>query len=223
MLDALTRSVRQQRQLVADASHELRTPLAVARTNLDVLQRHGDLPDADKEEIVGDALAELEEMTRLIDELVALARGDVAELALEPVRLDAVVTEVAETAERRSGRSVLVRAKPSVVAGSPAALASAVANLIDNALKWGPPATPVEVTVAQGVVTVRDHGPGVADEDAPHVFDRFYRAAASRTMPGSGLGLAIVRQVAEAHGGSVDVAPAPGGGALFRLVIPSTG
>jgi two-component system sensor histidine kinase MprB len=109
---------------------------------------------------------------------------------------------------------------PSVVAGSPPALARAVSNLLDNALKWGPPETPVDVTVGAGVVSVRDYGPGIDPEDVPRVFDRFYRAAAARTMPGSGLGLAIVRQVAEAHGGAVSVDAAPGGGALFTLLIP---
>jgi two-component system sensor histidine kinase MprB len=107
-----------------------------------------------------------------------------------------------------------------VVRGSRARLARAVGNLLDNAVKWGPPGAPIEVAVRAGEVTVRDHGPGIAQDDLPHVFDRFYRATAARGTPGSGLGLAIVRQVADTHGGRVSAADAPGGGACLRLVLP---
>jgi len=106
------------------------------------------------------------------------------------------------------------------VHGSRARLARAVGNLLDNAVKWSPPGAPIEVGVRAGEVTVRDHGPGIAEADLPHVFDRFYRATAARGMPGSGLGLAIVRQVAETHGGRVSAAGAAGGGACLRLVLP---
>jgi two-component system, OmpR family, sensor histidine kinase MprB len=220
MLEALASSVRQQRQLVADASHELRTPLAVARTNLDVLRRHEALSPEARREIIGEAMIELKEMTQLIDELVALARGDIATFETEPTRLDVLVEAAAEVAARRSGRELRVTTTPSVVDASPSALGRAVSNLLDNALKWGPGDTPVDVTVEGGVVSVRDYGPGIDPADMPYVFDRFYRAAEARTMPGSGLGLAIVRQVAEAHGGVVSVEAAPGGGALFTLLIP---
>jgi two-component system sensor histidine kinase MprB len=220
MLEALASSVRQQRQLVADASHELRTPLAVARTNLDVLRRHETLSPEARREIIGEAMIELKEMTQLIDELVALARGDIATFETEPTRLDVVVEAAVEVAARRSGRQLRVATTPSVVEASPSAISRAVSNLLDNALKWGPSGTPVDVTVEGGVVSVRDYGPGIDPADLPYVFDRFYRAAAARTMPGSGLGLAIVRQVAEAHGGTVSVEAPPGGGALFTLLIP---
>jgi two-component system sensor histidine kinase MprB len=92
-----------------------------------------------------------------------------------------------------------------------------VRNLLDNAVKWNPPEQPIEIRVADGEVVVRDHGPGIADDDLPHVFDRFYRASTARGLPGSGLGLAIVRQVAEAHGGVVSAEPADGGGTQLRL------
>src|SRR5207237_10743534 len=101
--------------------------------------------------------------------------------------------------------------------GVPATIERAVANLLDNAAKWSPPGGEVEVAVRNGQLTVRDHGPGIDEEDLPHVFDRFYRASSARGMPGSGLGLAIVRQVAEAHGGSVAAERAEGGGTLIRL------
>ena len=112
------------------------------------------------------------------------------------------------------------RVAPCVVEAAPDRLGRAVNNLLDNAAKHSPPGGVVEVAVVGGEVTVRDHGTGVAAADAPHVFDRFYRGAAARDRPGSGLGLAIVRQVAEAHGGTVAVEDAPGGGALFRLALP---
>jgi two-component system sensor histidine kinase MprB len=109
-----------------------------------------------------------------------------------------------------------------VVRGSRAGLHRAVCNLLDNAVKWSPAGATVHVEVGDGEVTVRDHGPGIAPEDLPHVFDRFYRAASARGLPGSGLGLAIARQIAEAHGGSVRAEAAVGGGALLRLCLPSS-
>ena len=222
MLDALAESVRAQRQLVADASHELRTPLAAARTNLEVLELHAGLPAGQRSRILGDAIDELREMTRLIEELVELARGDMAVIETQPTRLDLVVEEAVAVAERRSGRRFETSLAPTVVEGSPAALGRAVSNLLDNAVKWGPPDEPIEVTLDGGGVHVRDHGPGIAAEDAAHIFDRFYRAAAARSLPGSGLGLAIVRQVAEAHGGGVTLAPAPDGGSVFTLHLPAS-
>jgi two-component system, OmpR family, sensor histidine kinase MprB len=107
-----------------------------------------------------------------------------------------------------------------MVSGSRARLARAVGNLLDNAVKWGPAGAPVEVSVSAGEVVVRDHGPGIAQDDLPHVFDRFYRAPAARGLPGSGLGLAIVKHVADAHRGTVVAEPAPGGGTCLRLALP---
>src|ERR1035438_6335972 len=95
-----------------------------------------------------------------------------------------------------------------------------VSNLIDNAVKYGPPGEPVEVGLHETELTVRDHGPGISAEDQPYIFDRFYRGAEARGRPGSGLGLAIVRQVAGQLGGSIAAEPAPGGGTLMRLHLP---
>ncbi len=221
MLDALAASVGAQRQLVADASHELRTPLAVARTNLEVMELHAEMDQEVRRRALAEAIAELREMTHLIDELVELARGDAQVLEATPLRLDHVVEEAVAVAERRTGRAFTADLAPVVVDGSASALARAVANLLDNAVKWGPPGEPVEVVLLpDGTLTVRDHGPGIAAEDLPHVFDRFYRATAARSMPGSGLGLAIVRQTAEALGGTVRAEPAPGGGTILRLRLP---
>ena len=220
MLDALSASVAAQRQLVADASHELRTPLTTARTNLEVMELHDEMEPSERARILSEAIGELREMTLLIEELVELARGELQPIEKQPTRLDLVAEEVVAVAARRTGREFRVELAPSVVEGSPTALARAITNLVDNALKWGPPGTPVEITVDEGIVRVRDHGPGIDPDDLPHVFDRFYRAAAARTLPGSGLGLAIVQQIAEAHGGAVTAEKSSGGGSVFTLRIP---
>jgi two-component system sensor histidine kinase MprB len=157
-------------------------------------------------------------MTALISELTELARGAEQAAPLEDVRLD-LVTEDAIRRAARNHPEVPIRAElaSSSVVGTPASLERAIANLLDNAAKWSPAGAAVEVKLADGELTVRDHGPGIAEEDVPHVFERFYRATSARSMPGSGLGLAIVQQVAEAHRGTVAVEEAPGGGTLIRL------
>jgi two-component system sensor histidine kinase MprB len=223
MLDALETSVSSQRQLVADASHELRTPLTSLRTNLDVLDRARDLPEDERGRLLRDVRLQLEELTTLVTDLVELARGGEREAPEEDVRLDELVAAAVERARAHSPGIVFEeRLEPTVVRGAPQRLDRAVANLLDNAAKWSPAGASVEVAVAGGAVTVRDHGPGISPEDLPHVFDRFYRAPASRSLPGSGLGLAIVRQVADAHGGTVTAEAAKGGGAVLRLSLRST-
>ncbi len=106
--------------------------------------------------------------------------------------------------------------------GESPALERAVTNLLDNAAKWSPPLGVVTVRLGNGQLYVADQGHGIAEEDLPHVFDRFYRSSESRTLPGSGLGLSIVRQVAERHGGSVRVGASPDGGAAFWLLVPGS-
>jgi two-component system sensor histidine kinase MprB len=222
MLEALERSMRQQRQLVADASHELRTPLTSLRTNIEVLASAGRIPPADRARLLRDVVAQLEELTVLVGDLVDLARDEeeVPEAAGD-VRLDALVGEVVARARRRNpDRPFALELEPAVVHGVPQRIDRAVSNLIDNAEKWSPPGQPVEVTVTDGEVVVRDHGPGIAEADLPFVFDRFYRAPSARATPGSGLGLAIVRHVAETHGGRVWAERAGGGGARLVLRLP---
>jgi two-component system sensor histidine kinase MprB len=222
MLEALEESQRAQRRLVADASHELRTPLTSLRTNLEVLGSNGKLGAADRERLRRDLVAQLEELGELVGDLVELARdGEAPAEPLEPVRLDELVDAAVERARRHAPTVAFTsRLEPCVVAGEPARLDRAIANLLDNAAKWSPPDGSVDVRLADGELTVRDRGPGIADEDLPYVFDRFYRATASRGRAGSGLGLAIVRHVAERHGGTVRAEAAPGGGALLRLALP---
>lgn len=221
MLAALEASAQSQRQLVSDASHELRTPLTSIRTNIEVLARADELEPAERESLLADVTAQLEEMSGLVVELVELARGDSEPAEAEDVRLDLLVEEMLERARRNHPDvSFTSELGETVVHGVPAKLERAASNLLDNAGKWSAPGGVVAVTLRDGELTVRDHGPGIAIEDLPHVFDRFYRAPSARGMPGSGLGLSIVRQVAETHGGSVEAEAAPGGGTLLRLTLP---
>jgi two-component system, OmpR family, sensor histidine kinase MprB len=225
MLAALEESQQAQRQLVADASHELRTPLTSLRTNVELLAR-GTLPEEERGKALADVSAQLEEMTGLVTDLVDLARDGEPQRNVDDVRLDLVVTEALERARRHAPQLVFkADVAESLVRGVPEQIFRAVANVLDNAAKWSPGGGIVNVRVRDGDVTVRDHGPGIAAEDLPHVFERFYRAAGARGMPGSGLGLAIVRQVAEAHGGTVGIEPVSGdgGGTLVRLSFPSIG
>jgi two-component system, OmpR family, sensor histidine kinase MprB len=222
MLEALDDSQRAQRRLVADASHELRTPLTSLRTNLEVLGKPGALPEADRERLRADLVAQLEELTELVGDLIELARdGEPNGEPHEPVRLDELVAAAVERAQRYAPEVVFAaELEPCVVNGARGRLDRAVANLLDNAAKWSPPGGTVEVALQDGELTVRDRGPGIAAEDLPHVFDRFYRSTAARGRAGSGLGLAIVRHVAEGHGGSVRAEAADGAGALLRLALP---
>ncbi|HST39461.1 MAG TPA: HAMP domain-containing sensor histidine kinase [Conexibacter sp.] len=222
MLAALEASVGRQRQLVADASHELRTPLTSLRTNIEVLALPTSLPEEERRRLLSDVVEQLEELSGLVGDLVELAREQEPAAAVEDVRLDLLVEEAVARARRRPGAPLFATAlEPCLVRGVPARLDRAVANLLDNAAKWSPLGAEVTVTVSgAGALTVRDRGPGIAPDDLPHVFERFYRAPGARGMPGSGLGLAIVRQVAELHGGSASAAAAPGGGALMRFELP---
>jgi two-component system sensor histidine kinase MprB len=217
-LDALEASVEAQRHLIADASHELRTPMAALRSNIQIFLDAEQLPVEDRLELQASIMAELDELTQLVADVLELARGARAGARREPVELDVVVGEAVERARRRAPEMRFeLDLEPTVVDGSPELIARAVSNLIDNARKWSDPDGLVEVTLSGGTLTVRDHGPGIAEEDLPHVFDRFYRSDRARRMPGSGLGLAIVKQAAEAHGGEATAANGPGGGALMRV------
>jgi two-component system sensor histidine kinase MprB len=217
-LDALERSVQAQRNLVADASHELRTPIATIRANLQLMRDEKLLSPEDREALRADVIDELDELTALVADVVELARG--TKPASEPgdVRLDEIISEAIERTRRRAPEiTVRVALEPTLVRGDGDRIARAVNNLLDNAAKWSPPEGTVEVTLHDGELTVRDHGPGFHEDDLPFVFDRFHRARDARSKPGSGLGLAIVRQAADAHGGFVSAENAPGGGALIRI------
>ena len=226
MLAALERSRLAQRQLVSDASHELRTPLTSVQANLDALALGEALPASERARILAAAQAQLGELTVLVGDLVDLSKTEVEDLEAEDVRLDLAAAAALDRARLHAPQCrFLLDAEPCLVRAAPARLDRAIANLLDNACKWSTPAAldgaPVEVRVRAGALEVRDHGPGIAAEDLPRVFDRFYRAPGARGRPGSGLGLAIVRHMAEAHGGAVHAANDPQGGARLTLELPA--
>ncbi|HTY97954.1 MAG TPA: HAMP domain-containing sensor histidine kinase [Solirubrobacteraceae bacterium] len=224
MLAALERSRLAQRQLISDASHELRTPLTSVQANLDALALGDRLPEQERARILAAAQAQLRELGVLVSDLVDLSKNEVERVELEDVRLDLAAATAIERVRLHAPRSrFTLDAEPCLVRAAPARLDRAIANLLDNAVKWNPSSEhggPIEVRVREGTLEVRDHGPGIAEPDLPRVFDRFYRAPAARGLPGSGLGLAIVRQTAEAHGGSVHAHNDPDGGARLTLELP---
>ncbi|MEA2398552.1 MAG: two-component system, OmpR family, sensor histidine kinase MprB [Thermoleophilaceae bacterium] len=221
-LDALERSVQAQRHLVADASHELRTPIASLRANIQVLGDADRLSEADRASLRADIIEELDALTALVADVVDLARGAQPHAAADDVSLDRIVDDALGRARRRApGVHYHADLEPTLVRGTPEQIDRAATNLLDNAAKWSPDGGEIEVTLKAGVLSVRDHGPGIDEQDLPHVFDRFYRAVDARKLPGSGLGLAIVRQVAEAHGGYARASNDPGGGARLEVSFGS--
>jgi two-component system, OmpR family, sensor histidine kinase MprB len=216
-LDALERSLAAQRQLIADASHELRTPIASLRANVQILEDSGRLPPEEQESLHQDILDELDELTSLVSDVVELARGARGDAAHEDVRLDQIVAEAVARTRRRAELRFELQLEPTLVSGEGDEINRAVSNLLENARKWSPPDGLIEVGLSDGVLTVRDHGPGFQEDELGMVFERFYRAEGARKLPGSGLGLAIVRQAAEAHHGFSKAENAPGGGALLRV------
>lgn len=224
MLAALAASRDRQRRLVADAGHELRTPLTSLRTNLDLLRQAelgGGLPEGAREELLDDVRAQTEELSTLVGDLVELAREDQPTQVIEDVDLAEVTSRaLARVRRRASAADFEATLEPWHLEGDATALERAITNLLDNAAKWSPAGTTITVTLRGGVLTVDDEGAGIDEADRPHVFDRFWRAEESRSMPGSGLGLAIVRQVADRHAGTVSVAESPSGGARLTLALP---
>ncbi len=220
---ALDASVAAQRQLVADASHELRTPVTSLRTNIELLLAGAVLDEEDRTRLLEDVVEQSEELSTLVSDLIEVARGDVPTDNDEDVRLDQLVEAALDRARRNAPQTVFTaRLEPVSVIGNGERLSRAINNLLDNASRHTAPGTVVHVTVDGTGVTVRDHGAGIAEQDLPHVFDRFYRGEGSRARQGSGLGLAIVRQVAEQHGGTISAANAAGGGAVFTLALPGS-
>ncbi|RZQ63392.1 sensor histidine kinase [Amycolatopsis suaedae] len=231
MLGTVAESQERQRQLVADAGHELRTPLTSLRTNLELLLAAGragapKLSDEDRADIEADIRGQLDELTQLIGDLVELARQDEPKTQFERVELIEVVERALDRARRRAGDIEFdVDLSPWVLTGDSSALERAVLNLLDNAVKFSPDGSVVRVRMyplgdGTAVIEVADSGPGIAEEDLPKVFDRFYRSSEARTLPGSGLGLAIVQHAAERHGGAVYAGRAATGGALLTIRLP---
>ena len=224
MLGALDESRRQQQQLIQDASHELRTPLTSLQANAELLHRIEDLSPTDRASLIEDMRAEVGELSATVGELVDLATDHRLDEPLARVELAVVARAVTERAARRSGREIVVHgpAVAEFVTVRVGQLERAITNLVNNAVKFSPPATPIDVLASGGRVEVRDHGPGIPAADLPRIFDRFYRADAARTLAGSGLGLAIVERFATEHGGRVTAGNAPGGGAIVGFSLPFT-
>ncbi|GIE98657.1 sensor histidine kinase [Paractinoplanes rishiriensis] len=235
MLAAIDTARRSQRALVEDAGHELRTPLTSIRTNVELLltvERQPGLahrlPAEEREKLLSDLDAQVRELATLTTELVELAREDTTREAAEELELAGVITQAVNRVRTRApGLTFVTELQPVAVLGRPGELERMAVNVLDNAAKWSPPGGSVRVTLTGDGpqwcrFTVTDTGPGIAEDDLPYVFDRFYRAAAARAMPGSGLGLAIVAQTASQHGGLVKAGPNEPHGTVLTVRLPRT-
>jgi two-component system, OmpR family, sensor kinase len=227
LIATVERALRQQREFLADTSHELRSPLTVVLANLNLLRR--DLDPHERELSVDEATSEAQRMRRLINELLLLAQADAAQvIARAPVRLDEMVAEEVTAAQRLAPDHSyqLEIAAPLVVIGDEERLTQVVRNLFENAAKYTPPGTTVDVRLRQSgsvaQLTVADTGPGIAAEHLAHLWDRYYRVdeVRSRESGGTGLGLPIVKFIAEAHGGRADVVSEAGAGTTFTIELP---
>jgi len=222
MLAGLAASRDQQNRLVADASHELRTPLASMRTNIDLLAldaRTGRLSDVDRAKILADVQAQTAEFSTLIADLMHLSRASTP--AQAPVELRRVVEDAVERVQRRGPKlSFEVSLDKATLLGDGPSLERAVTNLLDNAVKWSPPGGTIHVRLTGHRLEITDEGPGIAEGDLPHIFDRFYRAETARSTPGTGLGLAITAKAVHDHGGTIRAESSPRGGARFTIELP---
>jgi two-component system, OmpR family, sensor histidine kinase MprB len=221
MLGALAVSRAEQQRLVQDAGHELRTPLTSLKTNLSVLRRHPEMSSDMRDGVLDDLDSEVTELTDLVNELVAVASGELGEQPAERIELAALARDVAERVGRRRSRNVVVDVRNRSSVDAPrAALDRAVTNLVDNACKFDQSGGPIDVVVDGGSLTVFDRGPGIPPGEETRIFDRFHRSEAARSMPGSGLGLSIVRDVITNAGGTVSGTARPGGGAAIGFTLP---
>lgn len=224
MVAALATARARQAQLVADAGHELRTPLTSLRTNIDLLlrsERTGrPLPAGDRDDLLGSLHAQVSELTDLVGELTVLAH-DEPESPHETVRWDRIVDSAARRITHRAGdRRLHVDLQPWEAIGDAVALERAVVNVLDNATKFSPPGSTVDVRLRAGVLHVTDQGPGIPPEHQAQAFERFWRADDARALPGSGLGLAIVADTMRSHHGTATITNAPGGGTRVTLTLP---
>ena len=225
LLEALESSRRAQSQLVLDASHELRTPLTSLRTNLEVIRRVEELSAEDRSVLVDDVLVQLQELTDIVGDLAELARGDRGPASREPLRARPAGAATRWPCRTRTGGprtcTSTSRRRP---AGSWAATTDCAvpsATCSTTPASGVPAGEAVAVECHEGTVVVHDHGPGIAEADLPHIFDRFYRSPAARGLPGSGLGLAIVAQVVKAEGGTIVAENDPRGGARMTMRLPT--
>jgi two-component system, OmpR family, sensor histidine kinase MprB len=224
LLSALSLSRDQQRRLVEDASHELRTPLTSLRTNASLLPRLDRLSPTDQASLLSDVRTEVDELVRLVDELVVAATSPTTTENPDLIGLLEAVDSAANPIRRRTGRAIQITGDESATVWmGPSGLGRIITNLLSNATKYDTSTQPIEVSVAPGTLIVRDHGPGFPPEDTARVFDRFYRTEVARNVPGSGLGLSIVADVVRRWGGTVAASNHPDGGAMVTVRLPTDG
>ncbi|MFF3487626.1 sensor histidine kinase [Streptomyces sp. NPDC002701] len=227
MTASLATSREVQQQLIADAGHELRTPLTSLRTNIELLTRSEEtgrpIPAPDRKALLASVKAQMTELAALIGDLQTLSRSDAG---TPPDRVQVVpLRDIVEAALRRArlrGPELTITADvhPWFVRAEPTALERAIVNILDNAVKFSPEGGTIDVALTDGLLTVRDHGPGVPADELPHVFDRFWRSPSARALPGSGLGLSIVARTVQEAGGEVTLGPAEGGGTVAAIRLP---
>ncbi|WP_200306759.1 HAMP domain-containing sensor histidine kinase [Streptomyces adelaidensis] len=228
MTSALANSRELQQQLIADAGHELRTPLTSLRTNIELLTRSEEtgrpIPADDRKALLASVKAQMTELASLIGDLQELSRSEAGQQGGRHLQV-VDFQETVEAALRRArlrGPELTITAdlQPWYVRSEPSALERAIVNILDNAVKFSPESGTIEVALDAGVLTVRDHGPGIPADELPHVFDRFWRSPSARALPGSGLGLSIVARTVEQAGGEVSLSRADGGGTLATVRLP---
>ncbi len=224
MLSRLAASRDQQNRLVADASHELRTPLTSIRTNSELLAldaRTHRLGDAERAKIADDIQTQAVELSSLVGDLLHLTR--VSTPSWEPVDLRTIVQTAVERARRRGPDLTFdVDLSPLDLLGDANSLEQAVANILDNAVKWSPSGGTIRIRLDGHQLHIADEGPGIAAADLPHIFDRFYRAETARSTPGTGLGLAVAAKAVHDHGGTITAESPPAGGAQLTIQMPGT-
>lgn len=231
-LSEIQRLDQVRRDFVSNVSHELRTPLAAARALVETLQDEPDAPPSEREPFLTRLLQQVERMTTMVDELLDLSRIETGAIHLQPehLRIADMVSE-AESIQRTRLEQHKMRIETEIEGEVTAeadrtAVIRILSNLLDNAIKYGGDGSSVHIAAREDTdlvsITVRDEGPGIAAADLPRVFERFYKAEHSRTSSGVGLGLAIVKHLVRAHGGAIDVASPPGGGAVFTIKLPKS-
>ncbi|OIK01109.1 sensor histidine kinase [Streptomyces colonosanans] len=227
MTSSLASSRDLQQQLIADAGHELRTPLTSLRTNIELLTRSEEtgrpLPAEDRKALLSSVKAQMTELASLIGDLQELSRPAKGQHAGKPQVLawQEIVESALDRARLRGPElTITTDLQPWYVRAEPSALERAVVNILDNAVKFSPDGGTIKVVLTEGVLTVRDHGPGIAAEELPYVFDRFWRSPSARALPGSGLGLSIVARTVQQAGGKVTLTPAEGGGTVATVRLP---
>lgn len=237
MIGRLEKSFKQVRQFTADASHELKTPLTILKGEMEIALRSKDNP-ASMREALTSSLEEIDRMSSIVKNLLDLAKMDVekATFAKEPVNLEKVLSDRFEQLKRlaldRGVHMYILKSSPAVIYGDGVRIGQLFFNLMDNAIKYTPHGGVVELSLftetgapgapGQALYRVKDTGIGISKEDRPYIFDRFYRVdkARSREVGGAGLGLSICKEIAEAHGGSIEVESESGRGSVFTVRLP---